>query len=109
MYSPAAKALCANSSSCQGFTFKAWERVPNASTSIKAAFKTIGRVVPEGDPEGLQPSPIAEPGEKGNRKPDGQPGIPSYGSQVGVLLHFGPISFTQSMLAVAFIIITNSV
>ncbi len=79
--SPAAKTLCANSTACQGFTFQAWDRSPNASESIKVAFKTTSRVVPEGDPEGLQPPPIPDPGDKGNTKP-GQPGLPSYGSQV---------------------------
>jgi len=42
--------------------------------------------VPEGDPEGLHPPPIPEPGDEGNRKSNGEPGIFSYGSQSTFIL-----------------------
>ena len=42
--------------------------------------------VPEGDPEGLQPPPIPQPGDRGNRKQDGQPGEWAYGSQSTYIL-----------------------
>jgi hypothetical protein len=83
---PAAKALCARSSACRGITFKAHDQRPAANVSIKVSFKTRATFVPEGDPEGLQPSPIPEPGAVGNRKDDGQPGILSYGSQSTFIL-----------------------
>ena len=83
---PAAQALCAGSDACRGFAFKAYDPSPPANESIRCYFKTRPTFVPEGDPEGQQPPPIAEPGEQGNSKEDGQPGILSYGSQSTYIL-----------------------
>ena len=81
-----AAAACAGAAACQGFTFRAYDRQPPASELLKVSFKTDGRVVPEGDPEGLQPPPIPEPGDPGNDKSGGQPGIFSFGSQSTYIL-----------------------
>ena len=67
----ACSALCTSSESCKGFTFKSHDRAPNATTTIKCLFKTVPNFVPEGDPEGLQPPPIPEPGSEGNKPEDG--------------------------------------
>lgn len=81
-----ASALCGAAAACKGFTFKAYDRHPLPSVTLKVSFKTSDKFVPEGDPEGLQPPPIPEPGDAGNRKDDGQPGIFSYGSQSTFIL-----------------------
>ena len=82
----AAETLCASSDACKGFTFKNYAQAPNSSVSMEVLFKTKGNFVPEGDPEGLQPPPMPEPGSPGNRKEDGQPGILAYGSQSTYIL-----------------------
>ena len=82
----AAEKLCTNTPACEGFTFKAYDPTPAPNETIKCSFKTVAKFVPEGDPEGLQPPPIAEPGDEGNRKEDGQPGVLSYGSQSTYIL-----------------------
>ena len=81
-----ASTLCASAAQCLGFTFRAFDRQPPENETLKVSFKTDSRVVPEGDPEGLQPPPIPEPGSPGNRKEDGQPGLSSYGSQSTFIL-----------------------
>ena len=42
--------------------------------------------MPEGDPEGLQPPPIPEPGKPGNERSAGEPGVWAYGSQSTYIL-----------------------
>lgn len=83
---PAAQRLCAGATACRGFAFTAYDASPSVNESIRCYFKTRPTFVPEGDPEGQQPPPIPEPGEPGNRKQDGQPGILSYGSQSTYIL-----------------------
>lgn len=82
----AAQSLCSNSPQCFGFTFRAEDRRPPENTILKCSFKNSSVFVPEGDPDGLQPPPIPEPGDPGNRKEDGQPGIFSFGSQSTYIL-----------------------
>ena len=77
----AAESLCSHDKRCRGFTFKAYDRRPSPEVAVRCAFKTVDTFVPEGDPEGLQPPPIPEPGARGNRRSDGQPGEWAYGSQ----------------------------
>ena len=59
---------------------------PPPSATVRVSYKTSDAFVPEGDPEGLQPPPIPEPGAPGNDKASGQPGILSFGSQSTYIL-----------------------
>ena len=83
---PGAKALCNANATCQGFAFVAHDRTPPVGQEFKVSFKTSSRHFVADDAFGLQPSPIPGPGDKGNRKADGQPGVYAFGSQSTYIL-----------------------
>ena len=79
-----AQSLCATAAKCAGFTFIDYEATPAGKKVLQVTFKSEVKLWPERE-VGMQPPPIAVPGQPGNTAPD-QPGVWAYGSQSTYIL-----------------------
>jgi hypothetical protein len=79
-----AQSMCAKAIMCAGFTFIDYEQAPVATKLLQVTFKSVVQLWPEKE-VGMQPPPIAVPGQPGNVAP-AQPGEWAYGSQSTYIL-----------------------